>query len=309
MEKGLIFDIQGYSVHDGPGCRTLVFMSGCPLDCSWCSNPEGKSLKKQMMFRRSKCLPKNYYCKGSCPHSAVAIGDDGFPVFDRSICDRCQSFECAGSCMKEAVKTAGREMHLDELMRILKRDQGYWGEEGGVTFTGGEPLLQKDFLFAALKKCRRNYIHTAVETCASVPADTFLGVMELADFIFVDLKHMDAEAHERETGRENGLILKNIEAAAAPAFNKPLVIRMPVIPGFNDGEENIRATAEFMRKNGLREINILSFHRMGASKYGQMGQVYKFAGIEPPSEDAMKKIAGIFRSSGINCHIDSWTPF
>lgn len=309
MEKGLIFDIQGYSVHDGPGCRTLVFLSGCPLHCSWCSNPEGKSLRRVMMFRKSKCVPKNLHCLRSCPNSAVTAGGDGFPVFDRSICDRCESFECADGCMKEAVRIAGKEMDLDELMRILRRDQGYWGEDGGVTFTGGEPLLQKDFLLAALKECRRNYIHTAVETCACVPQDTFIRAAELADFMFVDLKHMDPEAHARETGKGNGMILKNIEAAVEIKREGELVIRLPVIPGFNDGEDNIRATAEFMRKNGLSEINILSFHRMGASKYGQMGQVYKFEGLEPPSDYAMKKIAGIFSACGINCHIDSFTPF
>jgi len=309
VEKGLIFDIQGYSVHDGPGCRTLVFLSGCPLECSWCSNPEGKQLKRQMMFRRTKCLPKNYHCRKACPHSAIQAGDNGTPVFDRAICDKCETFECADACMKEAVKIAGREISVDDLMRVLKRDQSYWGEDGGVTFTGGEPLLQKEFLISALKKCRDNYMHTAIETCACVHPETLLEIQKLTDFMFIDIKHMDPSKHKEGTGAGNELILKNITAAASAKREGRLVIRVPVIPGFNDSEENLEATAGFMKKNGLDEINILSFHRMGASKYEQMGKAYKCAALQPPSAEAMAGLARIFEPFGIKCHIDSQTPF
>jgi pyruvate formate lyase activating enzyme len=262
-----------------------------------------------MMFRATKCVPRNYYCQKACPYSAVTIGEDGSPEFNRSLCDRCETFGCANGCMKEALKIAGRHYSVDELMRILKRDQSYWGENGGVSFTGGEPLMQNDFLLEVLKKCRKNYIHTAVETCACVKAETLLEVQKLTDFMFIDIKHMDSEKHKEETGAGNELILKNIEAAAKADWDGKLVIRVPVIPGFNDGEENLRATAEFMKMANLNEVNILSFHRMGTSKYGQLGLEYKFSDVEAPTAKAMAKAADIFESFGIECHIDSQTPF
>jgi pyruvate formate lyase activating enzyme len=262
-----------------------------------------------MIFRATKCVPKNYYCQKSCPHSAVTIGEDGFPDFNRALCRKCETFECVSACMKEALKVAGRYYSTDELMRILKRDQSYWGENGGVSFTGGEPLMQKDFLLEVLKKCRENYIHTAVETCACVPIETLLEIQKRTDFMFIDIKHMDSKKHEEETGAGNELILKNIEAAAKADWDGKLVIRVPVIPGLNDGEANLRATAEFMKSNKLNEVNILSFHRMGASKYSQLGLEYKFANIEAPSEEAMAEAANIFESYGMKCHVDSKTPF
>jgi len=309
LEKGLIFDIQGYSVHDGPGCRTLVFMSGCPLNCSWCSNPEGIKQKRQMMFRRSRCVPRSCRCADACPKGAVARGEDGYPVFDRSACDECCSFECAGVCMKEAVRVAGRDISVQELMRILRRDQDYWGADGGVTFTGGEPLMQAGFLKAALEKCRESYMHTAVETCGCVPRETLLAVQQLTDFMFIDLKHMDSAEHRKGTGRGNELVLDNIGAAAGARWDGRLVLRMPLIPGFNDGEENLAATAKFMKRAGVGEINILSFHRMGGSKYEQLGQEYRHGTTEPPAPAALNAAAEVFRSNGVECHVDSETPF
>ena len=211
--------------------------------------------------------------------------------------------------MKEAVKIAGREISVEELMRVLRRDQSYWGEDGGVTFTGGEPLLQEEFLISALKKCRDNYMHTAIETCACVPPETLLAVQKLTDFIFIDIKHMDTAKHKEGTGAGNEPILNNIAVAASAKREGRIVIRVPIIPGFNDSEENLEATAVFMKNNGLDEINILSFHRMGASKYEQMGQVYKCAELEPPPAEAMAGLARIFELFGIKCHVDSQTPF
>lgn len=311
MEKGLIFDIQGYSVHDGPGCRTLVFLSGCPLRCSWCSNPEGYSSRPRMMFRETKCVPNNYRCAAACPNAAVKVdpGKKLPPEFDRTVCARCETLDCVRACLKEALKIAGRTFTVEALMKILQRDQGYWGEGGGVTFTGGEPLQQPEFLLAVLKACRSHYIHTAVETSAYAKTETLLEVQKLIDWMFIDIKHMDAAAHERETGVSNELILKNIEAAAAALWNGRLVIRVPVIPGFNDGEENLAATVGFMKKNRLEEVNLLPFHRLGSSKYGQLGLEYAYAGREAPSGEAMAKAAGFFEAAGLRCSFGSQTPF
>ena len=262
-----------------------------------------------MMFRRTKCVPKSYRCAAVCPHAAVAFeaGSGRTPVFDQAVCARCETRECVGACLKEALKIAGRTVTVDGLLKILHRDQGYWGKDGGVTFTGGEPLQQKEFLLEVLKRCREDYIHTAVETSACADTETLLAVQKLTDWMFIDLKHMDPDVHARETGASNDVILKNIAAAASWAGR--LIIRVPVVPGFNDGRENLEATAAFMKDNGLDEINILPFHRLGASKYAQLGLKDKHAGTEAPSAEAMARAAAVFTSAGLRCSVGAQTPF
>ncbi len=264
-----------------------------------------------MMFRRTKCVPGHYRCAAACPQSAVSVDADSgrYPVFDRSVCARCETMDCVRACLKEALKIVGRTFSVDDLMKILLRDQGYWGKDGGATFTGGEPLQQKEFLLAVLEKCRSKYIHTAVETSAYAETETFLAVQKLTDWMFIDLKHMDGAAHERETGVSNEMILKNITAAASAAWDGRLVIRVPVIPGFNDDRENLAATAAFMKRNGLDEVNLLPFHRLGSSKYTQLGLKYKYAGTDAPSAERMARAAAIFEAAGLRCSLGSQTPF
>lgn len=304
METGLIFDIQGHSVHDGPGCRTLVFLSGCPLRCGWCSNPEGQLLKPQLMFRPQKCVHRHYRCVEACPHGAIR--KDALPQFNRALCNQCESMACVDACLHEALKKAGRTVTVNELMRILQRDQGFWGDEGGVTFTGGEPLLHQEFLLAVLKKCRNQYIHTVIETCAQVDTAVLLEIQQWTDWLFIDLKHMDSEMHRQGTGVGNEQILKNIEATASQGR---IVLRMPVIPGYNDAPENARQTAEFMKRVGLQEINLLPFHRLGQSKYEQLGLPYEYGEHSPPSSAQIADAAAIFASRGISCYVGSETPF
>ncbi len=278
--------------------------------CSWCSNPEGQLLRPRVMYREKKCLPTHHRCIDMCPNNAIHL-KDGSPYlrFDRSICDRCESFDCVGACFKQALSIAGRYYAVDELMRILKRDQGFWGGEGGVTFSGGEPLLQEEFILEVLKKCRANYMHTAVETSAYVETDFLMEILERTDWLFIDLKHMDSAVHREETGVGNELILKNLEAVAIARGEKRLVIRVPIIPGFNDDAENLQATAEFVRALNLNEVNILPFHRLGRSKYEQLGLEYKFAHQAAPSKETMLATKHIFESVGLQCYIDFETPF
>jgi len=215
--SGLIFDIQAYSVHDGPGCRTLVFLSGCPLRCAWCANPEGQLLRPHLMYRGQKCRPVRSPCIRACPYGAIGIISDASPrlTFDRSFCDRCRTMECVQACQHEALRVAGRPYTADELLRILTRDQGFWGGQGGVTFSGGEPLLQKEFIAAVLERCRFAYMHTAIETSAFVETGFLLRVLQWTDWLFIDLKHMDSAAHQAGTGAGNELILSNIAAVAS----------------------------------------------------------------------------------------------
>jgi pyruvate formate lyase activating enzyme len=314
VETGLIFDIQGHSVHDGPGCRTLVFLSGCPLHCAWCANPEGQLLRPRLMYRAQKCAPTHYRCVQACPHDAVRVEEGGRPPllrFDRARCDRCEGLECASACMHEALKIAGCAYTVDELMRVLRRDQGFWGNGGGVTFSGGEPLVQAKFLLTMLRRCRASYIHTSVETSAHVETELLLDILKWTDWLFVDIKHMDSAAHRAETGAGNELILNNIAAVAAvgAGWEGRLVVRVPIVPGYNDTADNLQATASFLMAHHLREINLLPFHRLGHSKYEQLGLDYPYAGTGSPSPEAMQAHQRIFATAGLQCYVGFETPF
>ncbi len=314
-ERGLVFDIQGYSVHDGPGCRTLVFLSGCPLHCAWCANPEGMELKKQLLFRAAKCKHRQNgctQCLKACPHGALRASEseDSPPlVIDRSICRTCTTFECAAACLWGALGVAGREMTVPELWRVIDRDRQYWGGKGGVTFTGGEPLLQRAFSLAMLKRCKEGFVHTAIETSACVDTDHFLRAMKLVDFAFIDMKHMDPEQHTAGTKVSNELILRNIRALGSSGWPGRLVLRIPVIAGFNDTLENMAATAHFMQEVGLDEINLLPFHRMGDSKYTQLGEVYAYRDVEAMPLERLQPMQQLFIDEGIACYLGSNTPF
>ena len=309
---GLIFDIQGYSVHDGPGCRTLVFLSGCSLRCSWCANPEGQELRPRLMFRAKRCMHRHYRCAEACTRGAIEIGDDGGPLprFERSICRQCETRECADACLYEALTVSGRRYTVAELMAVLTRDQGYWGGGGGVTFSGGEPLSQPGFLQAALQQCQASYMHTAVETSAQADTELLLGILRWTDWLMVDLKHMDPVAHREETGVGNEGILKNLEALAASGWEGRLIVRVPMIPGYNDTAENLGSTAGFVRELGLEEVNVLPFHRLGTSKYKQLGLDYgRSSNLAAPSGETLRRQQQVFLDAGLACYVGSETPF
>ncbi|HCJ10744.1 MAG TPA: glycyl-radical enzyme activating protein [Clostridiales bacterium] len=314
--SGLIFDLQAHSVHDGPGCRTLVFLSGCPLRCEWCSNPEGWEVRPRVMFSSMKCKQREWNCTRcveACPRGAIKVADDPEAeqqiVIDRSLCEECTTYECVAACRVEGLRLCGRLWTADEFMRIMNRDRQYWGPGGGVTFTGGEPLVQKDFILELLRRCRRDYIHAAIETTGHAEPEFFMEALSLVEFAFVDIKLMDPERHRRWTGVTNELILANITALAGDSWSGRLVIRTPIIPGVNDDDENIVATAEFMRDVGLEEINILPFHRLGDSKWTQLGLVYPFKDQESPSRETMERIQGLFKDKGLVCYVGYETPF
>jgi len=303
---GLIFDIQGFSVHDGPGSRTTVFLSGCPLRCRWCANPEGRELRRQLLFSAQKCLCEKSGCQRcatACPRGAITVSE-GMPKRDASMCKGCGSFECARACYHEALRLSGRWYQAEELMQVLRRDRQFWSA-GGVTFSGGDPLFQKDFLLDVLKRCRKEAIHTAIETAGYAETADFLEVMSYIDLAFVDIKHMDSGLHKRETGVGNERILQNISRLSTSPWNGRLILRIPVIEGYNDGAEHIREVIRFMKMNGLFEINILPFHRMGTTKWTQLGLEYPYGRQPPGSEQKLKEIQQLFLFCDIACYIGS----
>ncbi|MCQ2966591.1 MAG: 4-hydroxyphenylacetate decarboxylase activase [Alphaproteobacteria bacterium] len=309
--KALIFDIQAFSVHDGPGCRTNVFFAGCPLRCQWCANPENFLTQQHLMFSDKVCKWKNgcRTCLHRCKKGGLTFDDQIGLQIHWEICRQCTTFECAEYCAAHSLKVCGKYYTVDELMKILIRDSSNWGHDGGVTFSGGEPLLQYDFLKEVLKKCKEKMIHTAVETSASVSSEKFLDLMQYINFAFIDVKNMDDEKHKLGTGVSNKLTLKNISLLKENGWKGRLVLRYPVIADFNDSLENAQKVIDFMKKNNLLEINILKFHRLGQSKWEQLGMkfAYEKGGSVPAKE--MDKIQEFYLKNGIICYVADNTTF
>jgi len=305
---GLIFDIQAHSVHDGPGTRTTVFLNGCPLTCTWCCNPEGWFKHPVMMYREARCI-RCGNCVKACPSDAATLDPQGKVHFDRSKCDVCKDPRCIENCYHEGLVLSGKRYTVDELTRIFQRDRHFWGKGGGVSFSGGEPLLQKDFMLALLQRCRDIRIQTCVETTACLESDYFMKAAALVDWIFVDLKHMDTEMHRKFAGVGNELIHENLKRLAKSDLDCFVVVRIPVIPGFNDSEENLRATARFVREIGLEVINILPFHRLGESKWRQVGRTYSFAETKSIERDELAAHVRWIEEEGVTCYSGWETPF
>jgi pyruvate formate lyase activating enzyme len=326
LTTGRIFDIQGFSVHDGPGCRTVVFLKGCSLECDWCSNPEGISFFPEPLYRDSKCT-FDALCVNACPHAAIAIstkGDADALTINRNICAKCYNYDCVKACCSGAINQGGYEITVENLYNTINRDRQYWGEGGGMTLTGGEPFAQPEFAFELLQRCYNAYIHTAVETCGNVPWENYEKSLPYIDWIFFDLKTMDESKSHQITGnsvRQSAylsagpftpspvaLILKNARRMALE-FPGRLVFRLPVIPGFNDDQENISETASFILSTNRKEINILPLHHMGREKYNLLGKKYYTTDFKIPDKDELHKIAHQFTSRGITCYVGSDTPF
>ena len=318
LSSGIIFDIQGFSVHDGPGCRTLIFFKGCSLECSWCSNPEGISFFPEPLYRVSKCTFDGL-CMNACSKGAISSGcnnEVGQLHFDRKFCAQCLTHDCAKACWSGALNIGGYEISAGDLYARINRDRQYWGRGGGITLTGGEPFMQPEFTFDFLKQCYDNYIHTAVETCGNVPWENYEKSLPYIDWIFFDLKSMTSvqlPSTSPPPVRLSAcppvpLILDNARRIAQE-FPGRLIFRLPVVPGFNDDTANISATARFIQSTGRNEINILPLHHLGREKYNLIGKTYYTEDFIIPSPEDLHEIKQQFSSLGIKCYTGSETPF
>ncbi len=304
--KAYIFDIQGLSVHDGPGCRTLVFMQGCTLNCDWCSNPEGISKHPILLYNSEKCrLDGN--CVTDCTFDAIEIIDKQL-IIDRDYCKNCSDYACLKNCYTKALSVSAKEMGVEELMKIINRDRQFWGQGGGITLSGGEPLLQIDFVEELLKACYDSYIHTAIETCGNVPFSYFQRVLPYLDWIFFDLKNPDSLLHKEGTGSENEQILDNV-AGLSKEFKGRLIIRIPVIPGYNNTAETLKSYIHFFKENKISEVNLLPLHHLGREKYNLVSRSYPMDINNTPSIIEMEKMASALADSGITSYTGSYTPF
>lgn len=288
--KGLIFDIQRYSIHDGPGIRTLVFMKGCPLSCIWCCNPESQSPSQEIMVTPNKCIGCKR-CIEVCPTGAAEKKD---PLEARELCIVCGS--CVKACPSTARRLVGHYMSLEEVMKEVEKDFPFYQRSGGgMTVTGGEPLMQADFVRMLLKSCQEKGIHTAIETCGYAEWEDFKNMLEYVDLTLYDIKYMNNEKHRELMGVGNELILQNAKEVAK--LGKDMVIRVPVIPDCNDSLENMEAIAEFARTlEGVEEIHLLPYHRLGESKYDRLGKSYKLKGVKPLDKESLSKQKKIIES-------------
>ena len=287
--KGCIFDIQRFSLHDGPGIRTTVFFKGCNLRCFWCHNPESINPEPEIQLFRHKCIGCRK-CLNICPEGAIKIQGTDL-IFLRQSCIKCG--KCVDECFAEARVMTGRYISVDDAVNEIVKDAAFYRtSEGGVTFSGGEPMLQAGFLLALLKECKRENIHTAVDTAGNIPFERFVKVIPYTDLFLYDLKVMDEKTHIEATKVSNKRILNNLILLSQACEN--IIIRIPVIPGVNDNENNMRQTGEFLKNlKNIRLVELLSFHKMASGKYEGLGHVYEAEEIDVLEKDHMMSLRDI----------------
>ncbi len=292
---GRIFDIKRYSIHDGPGIRTTVFLKGCPLGCLWCHNPESVAAGPELMHWPARCA-KCYACVKACPIGAIAADASGAVHIDREKCDLCG--KCAEACLYDALQIVGREVSVDEVLAEAEKDRIFYEQSGGgVTLSGGDPAVQSAFAEALLDGCRERGLRTAVDTAGFTMNGTLDRLASKTDLILFDLKLMDDARHREFTGVSNVLILNNLErlAAAGPE----IWVRIPLVRGVNDGDDNIRRTIAFLASlRTIRRIGLLPYHSGGLDKAGRIGKGSHFRKFEPPSEERLAAIEAAFREAG-----------
>ena len=266
--KGIIYNIQRMSVHDGPGLRTTVFFKGCPLHCLWCSNPESQAYAPQLLFFQNLCSGCGH-CLEVCTHGAV-VRKENTVSRDFFKCTGCGA--CAAECPTQASGMSGQEYDIDTLMKAIRRDASFFSNSGGgVTFSGGECTMQGAFLTELVEACLSEGLHTCIDTCGHTDPKLFEKLLGLADLFLFDIKHMDSEQHKRLTGQGNELIQRNLETALKTVPEK-ISIRIPLMPGLNDSEENIAAVAALLQPYGVHHADVLPCHFFGASKYDALGR-------------------------------------
>lgn len=307
--KALIFDVQSFSTHDGPGIRTNVFFKGCPLKCLWCANPEGQKACIELFYTKSQCVGC-MRCAKFCPHGAVSRVEDeeeaariGFVRHDRSICNRCETHECLRACFQNALSITGEWMTVEDVMQKIHRDAPVYRGKGGITVSGGDPLVYYEFVRELLRRCHEEGINTAMESELCVPSQNLEAVMPYIDLYLTDLKIVDEQKHIEATGLSNRHALENLRLIGRTCPEK-MCLRVPIIPGFTDPDENIHAIGAFCKENNFSKVNILPYHKLGATKHERLGNVYPMPNVKEPDDAKMRHIADIIESYGVTCIIN-----
>jgi pyruvate formate lyase activating enzyme len=299
--SNLVTNIQGYSIHDGPGIRTVVFLKGCGLECQWCSNPECISPHPEVGFIKALCTQCGK-CAEVCPDGALIYQAGKLPRIDRERCSGCGV--CSSVCSYQALVLYGKPMNADEVFDAVNRDKMFYqASGGGVTVSGGEPLLQPQFVGDLFERCRRAGIHTCMETSGYAAGSALRKVLPYTDYILYDLKHLNSKKHRRYTGKPNNLVLSNAKVVAASGVET--LFRMPLIPGINDDMPNIKETAEFLRGlgNNAPRIELMPYHRLGKGKYESLDRQYRLSGVLSPQPDEVESAKKAFEDNDIICMI------
>ena len=291
MESGLIFDVKKYAINDGPGIRVAIFFKGCPLRCAWCHNPESISPKIEKMYNPDKCIGCRS-CIEACPEDACSLTPEGI-VTDRERCTGCG--KCAEICPTMATEMSGRIVTVTELAEVVEKERLIFEQSGGgVTFSGGEPLLQPDFLLALLQEFGRRGVHRAVDTTGFARSELLLGVAEHTDLFLYDLKMMDPARHRRWTGVDNTVIHENLRLLSESGCE--VMIRIPLIRGVNDDDANMRQTAAFVAAlpGRPKPVALLPYHNIMANKYRRLGTSFDGAGMTEPTQADLARVIAIF---------------
>jgi len=293
-DMAVITDIQRYSVHDGPGIRSLVFFKGCPLRCQWCHNPETHNPLPELIFFQELCIGCGA-CVAQCPTQSISV-QKGQMVKEKKSCTL--SGRCVEVCCSGARKMSGVYYTVDEVYSKVIRDRAFYETTGGgVTLSGGEVLVYWKFAAKLLEKLHGEDIHTAIETSGYASWENFSEVLAHTDLVLFDIKHCDDKIHKEYTGKSNCIIMENLKKLSEQ--NKQVIIRVPVIPGFNDTVENLIATARIAKQAGAKELHLLPFHQIGESKWDSIGKDYHFRNVKEPTKERMSEIKNIVEQAGI----------
>jgi pyruvate formate lyase activating enzyme len=299
---GIVFNIQHYSIHDGPGIRTVVFLKGCPLACRWCCNPESMSRSPELGFRHTLCNGCGE-CLPACPRQALALNEEATAlIIDRRFCTNCGT--CVTACVRGALTIYGKRMTVTEVVDTVAKDLPFYRRSGGgVTVSGGEPGAHPSFLIGILRGCREAGIHTAIETSGYVNDRFFNRLLEEVDLVLFDLKLMDPDEHYVATGRRNDRILSNARSLAGSG--KAVRFRMPLIPGTNDGADNLRKLADFLNTIGHPSIELMPYHQFGKGKYAATGRIYTMGDEPTATPNDVENACHILSNQGIACSVSS----
>lgn len=295
--KGIISEITSFSTHDGPGIRTTVFLKGCPLRCRWCSNPETWNPVFQLYFMERKCTGCGK-CEKVCPTKAIGPASEGKDRIRREDCTLCKA--CLNACLPGAYRISGTVFEAKDLFRKIQRDKPFFGEDGGLTISGGEPLSQPEFVRELFTLCKEDGISTVLDTSGFGKWEDLEKILPFTDLVLLDIKAMDNAVHQKWTGVSNQLILEN---GARIAARVPVRISVPLIPGVNDDSDNLQKTAEFARKNGVEWIDLNPFHALGAAKYESLGLESPYAQFRSLEKEEVEQAAELFRGYGLQVSV------